>query len=367
MMRKLSDERIQSIIDEFDIDGSLKTFERFGGGHINETFRLFNSNNVYPDYLLQRVNHHVFYDVPKMMKNIQLVIEHISQKSPNSTTLKLIRTKQGASFYQDDDGDYWRIFDFKKNTKTYDVVRSTDQAYQGAKAFGSFLYQMSDFDAQLLYPSIPDFHNLLVRLDQLTSASLTATTSRKSRAKDALKTVFSESHKLSEIERLKNIGKIPMRVTHNDTKFNNVLLDEKGQAYCVIDLDTVMPGIVHYDFGDGIRTSTSMSKEDEKDLKNIHFDIAKYEAFTQGYLDGVRGILSELELKYFPLSAAMITYMIGVRFLTDYLNNDIYYKIAYEDQNYYRAMCQLELARQIMGRHEELGRVIKRINVHLQF
>ena len=353
-----------SIIGEFELLGNILAVKPFGGGHINDTYLLTNSAAEFPDYLLQRINHQVFKNVSDMMSNIHRVTEHLKVKSIKNNSLQitpdLIKTKDHQHFKRDQNGYYWRIFDFKKGMKSYDVVETPEQAYKGAYAFGSFLYFMADFDPVLLTETIPKFHCVIARMQQLKAAESHASKERKDRSVIVLKEMKGMSQVMYEIETLKNQMKIPLRVTHNDTKFNNVLLDDQEGRFCIIDLDTVMPGIVHYDFGDGIRTSTNLADEDEEDLSRVKFDIEKFNAFVQGYLDGVNGILTPLEIEYLAQSGAMLSFIMGVRFLTDYLNDDVYYKIAYKDQNFNRALCQIELTRQMIRRGAELKRFIKK-------
>lgn len=348
-----------SIIDQFRIKGSIERFIPFGSGHINDTFRLINSHSEHPDYLLQRINHHVFPDISGMMGNINSVISHLNKNCTESESVpRLIATQENTYFLVDDLGNFWRIYDFKKDTRSYDIVKTPEQAYKGGLAYGNFLFQMSDFDVSRLCKPIPDFHNIISRLDQLDRARGNAVKERSQRTSELLLNVFELADEMCRIEDLRKEGKIPERVTHNDTKFNNLLFDQNDRPLCVIDLDTVMPGLVHYDFGDGVRSAANNSAEDEKDLHKVQFDIEKFAAFTQGYLQGSKRILSSIELTYLARAAAVIPYTMSVRFLTDFLAGDIYYKISYEDQNYNRAVCQMELAKQIHSRELELNDII---------
>lgn len=356
----------ESVIGTFDIEGKVQSLAPFGSGHINDTFRVINEVKESPDYLLQRVNHEVFKDVSGMMNNISQVTGHLSKKSQTSQnpsasqeTLELIKTRSGALFQKENDGTYWRVFVFKKSLKSYDLVESPGQAYEGAKAFGLFFRLLSDFPSDKLIETIPNFHNITIRLHALKQVLTEFPTGRSREVEREVNYVFSVAEEMCQIEYLKADHQIPLRVTHNDTKFNNVLLDPEDKGVCVIDLDTVMPGVVHYDFGDGIRTSTSTAAEDEPDLGLVHFDINKYEAFADGYLEHTRDILSPIEMKYLGLSGALFAYIMGVRFLTDYVSNDVYYKTSYAEHNLHRAKCQLELSKRIMERMQDLNKIIK--------
>lgn len=352
----------EAIIDKFAIEGKVDSIEPFGNGHINDTFHIVNSVEGYTDYLLQRVNHEVFKDVPGMMNNIWQVTEHINKKN-NSTrnefekqeTLKLVKTSTGKLYSKEEDGSFWRVFDFKKGLKSYDLVETPEQAYEGAKAFGLFFKLLSDFPVEKLTDTIPNFHNIILRLETLKNVIQKYPGGRTLEVQNEIKFVFDVAEQMCQIETLKNDGVIPLRVTHNDTKFNNVLMSPDDKGICVIDLDTVMAGVVHYDFGDGIRTGTTTAEEDEADLNLVQFDIAKYEAFAAGYLEATRDILSPVEVQNLGVSGALFAYIMGVRFLTDYISHDVYYKIGYPTQNINRARCQFELTRKILDRLPELN------------
>lgn len=353
---------INDIIDQFDLEGSIGKATPFGNGHINDTFRLINTDQNKPDYLLQRINHQVFKDVAGMMNNISKVTDYIRKRSDgeySQETLEIIRSREGLLYIKSEDS-YWRMFDFKKGTKSYDVVESPEQAYQGALAFGTFMRLLADFPADSLAESLPQFHNIILRLETLENAIRDDVRDRVREVGSAIDYVRSIAKLMCEIESLKIAGKLPLRVTHNDTKFNNVLLDENDKGICVIDLDTVMPGVVHYDFGDGIRTSTNTAKEDEPDISLVNFDLEKFEAFANGFLEPTRDILTPIELEYLGISGALLAYIMGVRFLTDYLQGDVYYKIEHPETNLHRSRGQFELVRQILERREEIRKILSR-------
>lgn len=333
----------------FQIKNKIKKAVLFGNGHIHDTFHLVSQTVEDEDYLLQRINHVIFKKVGEMMNNIAQVTTHLHQKN-KIPTLTLISTHEDEYFYQDDNGDYWRMYLFMKNWQSYDVPENTAQIYEGAKAFGSFLRQLSDFPAQSLFPVLPDFHNIITRLNALKKAAEKDVKKRKKEVAKSLKWIWEMADEMCTIENLRLKGKLPLRVTHNDTKFNNVLFHQTSKATMVVDLDTVMPGVVHYDFGDGIRTAVSTAAEDEADLIKIQVDMERYQAFASGYLEATKDILTPLELKYLPLSGALLAYIMGVRFLTDYLEGDVYYKIHFEKHNLQRALAQLTLSKRLMER-----------------
>lgn len=354
---------IGHLIDQFELNISVREAKPFGSGHINETFRLKNADPTGEDFLLQKINHLVFKDVDGMMNNIRLVTEYLRTQKVNGSkqeTLRLIPTKEGQAYYKDTSSAYWRVFDFKKDLISYDVAETPEQIYEGARSFGIFLYRLSDFPVHQLVDTIPDFHNVVVRIKNLSDAVEKDSVGRLKEVKELVTYALSITEEMSRIQHAGNAGLIPSRVTHNDTKFNNVMLSKSGKGLCVIDLDTIMPGYVHYDFGDGIRTTICTAEEDELNLDNIQIDLARFEAFTAGYLEETREILTKEEFKLLGISGALFAYLMGIRFLTDYLMGDVYYKIHFERHNLQRAKAQLDLCRKILERLNDLEKIIKK-------
>ena len=361
------EELLKSLVQQFQIKGKAAAIVPFGNGHIHDTFHVRSQYPGCTDYLLQRINHRVFTRINGMMNNINAVIEHLKGRSDRrigvQCTPELIKTRSSRFYLQDDAGNYWRVYDFKSNTRSYDVAETPEQVYEGAKTFGRFLYKMSDFDPGKLVEPIPHFHNVIFRLDQLSEAMGTVKKAERKKTEALIQFVREHADEMCRIEKMKQRSKLPLRVTHNDTKFNNILFDEYDKGVCVIDLDTVMPGIVHYDFGDGVRTAANSASEDEQDVHNIHFDEQKFKAFCQGYLDGANGILEAVEIASLGSSSALFAYMMGVRFLTDHLNNNVYFKVSHPDQNLQRAAGQFTLAGRILERQNELDNFIKKIGL----
>lgn len=342
----------------FNLEGHIISAVPFGNGHINDTFRLFNQEASKPDYLLQRINHLIFTEVEQMMLNIRRVTEHVNQRLPGST-LELIGTRVGGNFHRDADGNYWRIYRFRKELQSIDVAETPAQIYEGAKAFGRFLFHLADFPAHTLHPTIPHFHDVIFRLQQLKEAVHRDSQGRVKAALAEIDYSFQITEIMERIQKAGKRGEIPLRVTHNDTKFNNVLLDEAGRGRCVIDLETVMPGYVHYDFGDGIRTTVTTAEEDEADLSKINIDLERFQAFAQGFLEETRDILSPAELQYLPLAGPLLSYLMGIRFLADFLQGDSYYKIHFEGQNLQRARAQLQLTKNLLAQQDALQDILK--------
>lgn len=354
--------KVVHLINQFALNISVKEAKPFGSGHINETFRLINADPEGEDFLLQKINHHVFKDVEGMMNNIHLVTEYLRSQNGAANeqeTLRLIQTNQGKSFFKDSSGEFWRIFDFKKKLVSYDVAETADQIYEGARSFGIFLNRLSDFPVHKLVDTIPDFHNVVFRINNLNAAVEQDSAGRLLEVKDLVSYALSITDEMTRIQRAGEAGLIPSRVTHNDTKFNNVMLSKEGKGLCVIDLDTIMPGYVHYDFGDGIRTTICTAVEDEVNLDNIQIDLDRFHAFTSGYLAGTRDILSKSEMELLGISGALFAYLMGIRFLTDYLMGDVYYKTHFEGHNLQRAKAQLDLCRKILERLKDLENIIR--------
>lgn len=358
---------MKNIINQFKTAGTFDEIQPFGGGHINDTFRVSNKDKEGKEYLLQRINHEIFKDVDLMMNNIARVTSHIRAKinenpeySEKYDTLTIIPTIDGQYYYKDEKGNYWRTFEFLKGLKSYDFVETAEQAYQGARAFGQFLVFLDDFPVNTIRETIPGFHDIVKRLKSFSEAVKAPHGERGIECKNEIDYVLSLADQMSKIQQLSNTGKIRKRVTHNDTKFNNVLLTEQDQGRCVIDLDTVMPGVVHYDFGDGIRTSASTTEEDEADLQKVDVDMSKFSAFAEGYLDATRNILEPIEVEYLPQAGPLLAYIMGVRFLTDYLSGDHYYKTSFEGHNLQRARCQLMFTRKMLERRSDMENVISK-------
>lgn len=349
----------------FAIDGVINETVTFGNGHINDTYRLINENAEKPDYLLQRINHNVFKNIPAMMNNIQLVTAHIRRKllfsgeDAGNKVSTLIHTKKGELFYKEG-GDYWRVFQFMKNFRSYDKPDTPEQMYEGAKAFGEFLSHLSDFPIERLHYTLPDFHDMKFRLRQFFGARDEAEKHQLGEAANEIKYVLETADYVTGIQDMSTGYGMPLRVTHNDTKFNNVLLDSDDKGQCVIDLDTVMPGYVYFDVGDGIRTGASTADEHELDLQKVDVDLTMINAFAEGYITPTRKLLSEEELDLLPKSGIYMSFIMGLRFLTDYLQGNKYYKVDFPEHNLHRARCQLYLSKLMKKRLPEITDAFKK-------
>ncbi|WP_276496641.1 phosphotransferase [Pontibacter litorisediminis] len=358
--------RLREVLAQFDLKGSIASVQPYGSGHIHDTYAVKNGDDSCPDYLLQRINHNVFKNVPLLMENIDLVTQHLRQKlqhipgaRPDEEVLTLVPTQSKQSYHQDQDGNYWRVYLLLDGTRSYDIVETPQQAFEGGKAFGKFMSLLADLDTNQLHESIPDFHNIENRLRLLAEAVSRNPLDRVAQVREELDFVHKRAQDMSTICQLGRKGKLPLRTTHNDTKFNNVLLDKDDKALCVIDLDTVMPGYVAYDFGDAIRTTVNKAAEDEPDLSKINADLDLFRAFTEGFLQETSAFLTEEEVNSLEPGARLLPYIMGVRFLTDYIDGDHYYKIHFPEHNLQRARAQFRLVEVLEEKTPLLQRMIQ--------
>jgi len=362
---------ITHVISNFCMEGEISGSEPYGSGHINETFYLKNSNEKCPDYLLQRINNHVFKDVPALMENIRKVTNHLRKKLEKVSdaradkcaascgeVLTLVPTRDEQFFHCDQDGNYWRMYHFL-HTNNYDLVQTELQAYEGGKAFGKFQALLADMDAKLLVETIPNFHNIEMRLNSFNKAIHADVVSRVKEVTPEIAFLRERMDAMKEVLTLGKAGRLPLRITHNDTKFNNVLLDKNDHAQCVIDLDTVMPGYVAYDFGDAIRTIINTAVEDEEDLDKINLNIPLFKAYALGYFKEAGGFLTDMEIESLLMGVLLIPYEQTVRFLTDYIEGDTYYKIHFPKHNLQRTRAQMQLLKKLEEKFETLKEIVQ--------
>lgn len=360
----ISQPNLKKVFEKFTTQGSFVKAEPYGDGHIHDTFKVSTKNDTY-DYILQRLNTYVFRDIEALQQNISRVTRHLRKKLEEAgeseidrKCLTLINTVDDNVYARDDEGSYWRMYIFISNHRSYQVVKDTLQAFQGGKAIGRFQALLADMPSPPLNETIPYFHNIENRLLLFHNALEKDIHGRAANIQEEIEFVESRQEEMKTILRLGKEGKIPLRITHNDTKFNNILLDQNDKALCVIDLDTVMPGYVHYDFGDAIRTAANSAAEDEKDLDKIFMNIELYEAYARGYLDELKEVLNPVEKEYLPYAPSLITYTIGLRFLTDHLDGDKYFKTHRKNHNLDRARTQFRLVRSNEEQIEDMKRII---------
>ncbi|MBD0830576.1 phosphotransferase enzyme family protein [Aestuariibaculum sediminum] len=360
----MNQERLKYVFDQFQHESEFESFSYLASGHINDTYLIKTKNK--PHYVLQRINHGVFPDVPGLINNKVSVSAHLREKLANlpkeevqRRVLSFFPTLEGKQYFGGDEEGYWSLMLFIEDSVTFETVVEEEIAYEGGKLFGEFLNQTSDFDVDNLIEVIPNFHDMSFRYKQFEAALKRATKERIDEAKPYIDLVLGSKDEMHILQGLKDSGAIPTRVTHNDTKISNALFDTGNKGLCVIDTDTVMPGIVHYDFGDAIRTICNTAAEDETDLTKINFNLPFYKAYVKGFLEKVGSSLTTLELENLPLGAKTIIFIMGLRFLTDFLNNDIYYKASYSMHNLDRAKNQFKLLRSFTEQYEEVKKVTR--------
>ncbi|HEY5469723.1 MAG TPA: aminoglycoside phosphotransferase family protein [Bacteroidales bacterium] len=359
---------LREIFDNFITEGTFYSGQLIGNGHIHDTYKIETSEKDKDDYILQRLNNKVFKNIPELQNNIERVTGHIRNKLlalPDSDIkrecLILIRSLEGKNWIMDKEGNFWRMYIYITNHRTYNLVDTPDKAYEGGKAIGRFQAMLSDIPGPPLFETIPWFHNVEKRLETLKSKINENPVGRVIEAGMEISQILQRAENMSIILKLGRNGEIPLRITHNDTKFNNILLDYNDKALCIIDLDTVMPGYVHYDFGDAIRTVANTAAEDEINLELINMDINLFKSYSEGYLSEIRETLNKVEKDYLAFAPLLITYTIAVRFLTDYIDGDNYFKIHHENHNLQRTRSQLKLLTSMEQQYDEMRRIISKL------
>ena len=335
--------------------GELTYFEPYGNGHINDTFLAVSKTKK--RYIFQRINHSVFPRPDEIMKNITAVTEHIMKKTGDPrSTLSVVRTDKGEDYFCDSIGSFWRVYDFCEGTVAKDSVTCKEEFIACAEAFGEFQRQLEDFDASVLFEAIKDFHNTEKRYENLMRAVKADVCGRAESVKAEIEFAMARKDFASMLERARESGELPLRVTHNDTKLNNILFDaETAKPVCVIDLDTVMPGYSVNDFGDSIRFGANTAAEDETDLSKVSLDLELYRAYADGFVRGCGGALTKKELELLPIGARMMTFECGMRFLTDYLEGDTYFRTSREGHNLDRCRCQFALVADMEKEEKEMA------------
>lgn len=361
------DGELKRIIAQFDFPGELVECEAIKAGHINRTYRLRfeDEDGDGGEYVLQRINTFAFKKPREVMHNVHLVTEHLSAamaaqgRDPKNRVLRLVPVKVGGTLYEDESGS-WRAYDFIPHARTVDRVDSPAQFREIGRAFGEFQSMLSDFPIDQLYDTIPFFHDTIKRMEAFEASVAADVKGRAREVVPEIAAVRARKGEMGHIVQMIASGELPLRVTHNDTKINNVMLDEDtGAAKCVIDLDTVMTGSVLYDFGDAIRYGASTAAEDERDLSKVRLDMELFAAYADGFISQTARGLTRTELEQLPLGALVMTYENGMRFLTDYLDGDVYFHIENADDNLARARCQLALLEDMEVHREEMYGIVR--------
>ena len=345
-----SQREIRRLIGMFDVYGDFLVATPFGNGNVNDTFQLtFDQGGIRLHYILQRINSNVFKEPIKVMENVARVTSYLlkkikaAHKETRKRTIRLLNAHDGRPFAFDDAGNCWRAYIFVEHARAYEVLETPEQAFRVAQGFGEFQQQLVDLSGRL-HETIPDFHNTPKRVAALEAAVKADSCNRVKEVRKEIDFVLSRKDETDILLKLNASGDIPERITHNDTKANNILIDDlSGEAVCVIDLDTVMPGLSLYDFGDMVRSGTNPAEEDEINLDKVGMRFDMYKGFYEGFVDAAGKFLTPAEKEYLPFSGKLITLEIGMRFLTDYLSGDVYFKTRRPRQNLDRCRTQFKL------------------------
>lgn len=361
--------QLHSISDRFQIYGEFLHAEPCKIGHINETYTAtYNQAGSEIRYIHQKINKKVFKEPDKVMENVMRVTTHLRSKLRaqgvqdfTRRALTVIPTREGSPYYYDDKDSFWRTFLFIENIQTFEQVESPEQAYEAGKAFGHFQCNLADLPGERLHDTIPGFHDTRKRFESLRKAISNDTRNRAAKARKEIDFALAQESIVDVLQHAFSKHEIPERITHNDTKFNNVMLDIKsGRQMCVVDLDTVMPGLVHYDFGDMIRTTTSPTLEDEVDLDKVQMQMPVFKELARGYLETANGFLSTREKELLAFSGLLISYTIGIRFLADYLNGDQYFRVHRPGHNLDRARTQFRLMESIREQLDAMNQIVSK-------
>lgn len=358
-----------AIASHFRFHGDLDRVERLPSGHINDSYAASfrTPGGETRRYFLQRINHQVFRSPARLMENIEAITEHIRAQmlaaggDPDREALTLVRTVAGGVLHRTPNGDYWRAALYIEGARTYEVPASPEHVTSAGRAFGTFQRMVSDFPAERLHETIPDFHHTPKRVDAIRDAVKQDAVNRARSACAEIEFAMERAAGTYRLLDLQQAGALPLRVTHNDTKFNNVLIDDAtGEGICVIDLDTVMPGLSLYDFGDAVRSTATTAAEDEPDLSRVAVDLDLFERLAAGYLEATGDLLTPHEIDLLPFAAWLMTLECGIRFLSDYLNGDVYFRTARPGHNLDRCRTQFKLVAEMEAKRAAMERIVER-------
>ena len=351
--------QIEKSVFAFQLEGNPITCEEFGHGHINTTLKVTTDTGA--EYVLQKINKYVFRNPIRLMANVSAVTEYLRQRVEDSRmALRFIPTHKGLYYHRDRKGEFWRMYEFVGGF-CMDMPETEADFYESALAFGRFQEQLADFPANTLYETIPEFHNTIDRYQQFKASVEIDPCGRVNQAKEEIKFLLDREQLGGTLERMRQAGELPLRVTHNDTKLNNVLLDKKTRkSLCVLDLDTVMPGLSVYDFGDSIRFGAATAAEDEPDYEKMGLDLHLFQVYTKGYLEAATA-LTDKEVEMLPMGALIMTLELATRFLKDFIDGDLYFKTAYPEHNLVRARTQIALVADMQAKWNEMNQIVAEI------
>ena len=368
-MTKIQKEEIKKIADQFAFTGELISCAPCGSGHINGTYmlryRIGEMGSI--KVILQKINREIFQKPEELMENIAGVTGHLKKKviekggDLEREVLNLIPTKEGKAYLTDENGECWRAYIFITDAVSYDLVEKPEDFYESAVAFGKFQEMLADYPAETLHETIKDFHNTPDRLEKFKKAVAEDVCGRAASVQKEIDFILEREELTHALYDLQLDGRLPLRVTHNDTKLNNIMIDdETGKAICVIDLDTVMPGLTANDFGDSIRFGASTALEDEQDLSKVSCDLHLFDVYARGFIEGCGGALTDLEIDMLPMGAILMTFENGIRFLTDHLEGDHYFHIHREGHNLDRCRTQLTLVKDMEEKLPQMNEIIQK-------
>jgi len=357
---------LNKVIENFDIPYTIDSIKPFGTGLINSTFKVETKGDN-EDYILQSINNNIFTNVPELTNNIIRVTEHIRKKlsplySPKELdrrVLTVVKTKDGDGFFVDDEEKYWRVFKLIKDSKTMEVLENSNQAESVGHAFGNFQKMLSDMEGPDLFEVLPGFHNTAMRIDNFKKRVEENPFGRLEEVKDEVDFLLKYEDEMKSIVKQGNEGLLPIRTVHQDTKLSNILFDENGEELCVIDLDTVMPGFLCYDFGDAVRGGMNTGKEDDENLDNVSLNMDLFKGFARGYCKATKEFITPNEINSLAFGAKLITYEQSVRFLDDYLNGDQYYNTTKEKHNLIRSRAQIAYFKDLEDKYSEMDSYVK--------
>lgn len=351
------------ILQHFKIESLDVKVEPINEGHIHNSFKIFNNTPSNRGYFLQKINQSVFKEVESLMTSIDLITKHLTQKTetPNEetySTFQVIPTKDNKLFYKDSKKDYWRLYSLIADTHSFQKLESPKIAYECGKIQGRFINLLSDFPLENIPITIPHFHDLAKRWGAFLESLENDSSKRANSAGYEIEFAFQKINKLMKLHQFIEEGNIPKRITHNDTKCNNVLFNKHNKAIAVVDLDTIMPGSVLFDFGDAIRTGANTASEDEKNLQKVTLNLNIFKSYTQGFLENTKTILTQNEIAHLVTSTQFMTFIIGLRFLTDYLSGDSYFRITDSQHNLTRTRVQWKLLQELEQNEKEMHKIV---------
>lgn len=345
------------IAQQFNIESKLEKALAISSGHINDTYLVKTHSGK--QYVLQKINRSVFKDIEGLISNKFLVSEHLRNSECPYSNVTFIKTSQGDKFFRDDNNDCWMMMNYIGNSIVHEVANNRTLVYEAGKLYGDFLLRTSDLDASRLTETIPNFHSMPFRYKQFYDALKNASDEFRNLASNEIDLILNSRKEMYELSELKAKNWFPIRITHNDAKLSNILFDKNDKGLAVIDLDTVMPGIIAYDFGDSVRSICASTREDDNKLLRTGINLEFYKAFCKGFAKHTKSMITEKEIEYLPLGAKTITFIMGLRFLTDFLNCNIYYKTNYETHNLVRARNQFRMVQSIKESFSEMQSIVK--------